>query len=238
MLYFLQILNSRIRKLRLFGFVILLFISPNVFSQTSAFTYQGQLADNGSAANGPFQMQFSTYDAVSGGSQIGSTITNNSVTVTGGIFTVQLDFSPATPFTSGADRWLEVAVKKPADATFTPLLPRQRITSSPYSLRTISASTADSLSANCVGCVTDAQVSNTITVGGSGSVADAALSANVAHLNAAETISGNWINTANPWADNEVADNLSINSGTIDNTAIGATTPATEAGATWRGWNA
>ncbi|MEK7214855.1 MAG: hypothetical protein AAB289_04600, partial [Chloroflexota bacterium] len=32
--------------------------------------------------------------------------------------------------------------------------------------------------------------------------------ANVAHLDVAETIAGNWVNTANPWADNEVADTL------------------------------
>ncbi len=34
----------------------------------------------------------------------------------------------------------------------------------------------------------------------------------------AETISGNWVNTANPWADNEVANNLTITGGTIDST--------------------
>ena len=231
-------LMTKIRRLRHFGFdmtrcvsicgsiLILLCISADVFSQTSTFTYQGKLTEGTTAANGTHQMQFSLYDAVSGGTQIGATITNNNVAVTDGVFTVQLDFAPATPFTSGADRWLEVAVKKPADPTFTPLHPRQRITSSPYSLKTISASTADSLSANCVSCVTDGQVSNTISIGSAGSVNDGALSANVAHLNVAETISGNWINTANPWADNEVADNLSINNGIIDNTAIGFNGPA------------
>ncbi|MFA5389193.1 MAG: hypothetical protein WC312_05505, partial [Candidatus Omnitrophota bacterium] len=50
--------------------------------------------------------------------------------------------------------------------------------------------------------------------------------ANVAHINAAETISANWVNTANPWADNEVVDALTISGGTINNTAIGATTRA------------
>jgi hypothetical protein len=46
-------------------------------------------------------------------------------------------------------------------------------------------------------------------------------------LSAAETITGNWVNTANPWADNEVADNLTISGGTINNTPIGATTAST-----------
>lgn len=133
--------------------IIGLCLCMTAFPQPSAFTYQGKLADGASAASGTYHMQFSLYNAVSGGTQIGSTITNTSVVVTDGVFTVQLDFSPAAPFAAGADRWLEVAVKKPQDAAFTTLVPRQPITSSPYSLRTISASFADSLSPACVGCV-------------------------------------------------------------------------------------
>jgi hypothetical protein len=34
--------------------------------------------------------------------------------------------------------------------------------------------------------------------------------ASIAMLDEAETISGNWVNTANPWADNEVADGITI----------------------------
>ncbi|MEE4355513.1 MAG: hypothetical protein V2I97_03540, partial [Desulfococcaceae bacterium] len=64
-----------------------------------------------------------------------------------------------------------------------------------------------------------------------GTLADARLSADVAHLNAAETIAADWINTANPWEDSEVADNLTISGGTItgstiNGTAIGTTTQA------------
>lgn len=36
-----------------------------------------------------------------------------------------------------------------------------------------------------------------------------------ASLSEAETITGNWVNTANAWADNEVANNLTINGGTV-----------------------
>lgn len=50
--------------------------------------------------------------------------------------------------------------------------------------------------------------------------------ANIAHINAAETISANWVNTANPWANNEVADDLTISGGTINNSIIGASTSA------------
>jgi hypothetical protein len=43
---------------------------------------------------------------------------------------------------------------------------------------------------------------------------------NYANLGQNEVITGNWDNTANPWADNEVADNLTINGGAISNSTI------------------
>ena len=51
----------------------------------------------------------------------------------------------------------------------------------------------------------------------------------LAVLSEAETITGNWVNTDNPWADNEVANDLTISGGTVDNSAIGGTTPSTGA---------
>lgn len=52
---------------------------------------------------------------------------------------------------------------------------------------------------------------------------------NYGHLGQNETITGNWVNTANPWADDEVADNLTIAGGTINNTPIGAALASTGA---------
>jgi hypothetical protein len=79
--------------------------------------------------------------------------------------------------------------------------------------------------------VADADVADDLTISAAGSVDDGALSANVALFDTVGTITANWVNTANPWADNEVADDLTINSGNIDNTPIdsciiGGTTPA------------
>jgi len=54
----------------------------------------------------------------------------------------------------------------------------------------------------------------------------------IPHLDVAETISGNWVNTANPWADNEVADALTISGGTVDNSVIGGSTAAAITGTT------
>ena len=56
-----------------------------------------------------------------------------------------------------------------------------------------------------------------------GTLGDARLSSAVAHLDAAETISGDWENTANPWSDAEVSDTLTISaSSTIDPAALPA----------------
>ena len=122
------------------SFAVLVF-AANVRSQTTAFNYQGQLTDGGIPANGSFQMQFKLFDAVSGGSQIGSTLTNVPVTVTGGDFSTKLDFGAVA--LSGANRWLEIAVRRNAGESYVTLSPREQIASSPYAVRTLSAATAD-----------------------------------------------------------------------------------------------
>lgn len=111
------------------------------FSQTTTFTYQGKLTDTGNPPTGTYQMEFSMYDALAGGTQIGATIPNNSVAVAQGIFTVRLDFGAAV--FPGADRFLQIAVRRNAGESFVTLNPRQQISSSPYSIRTLSAAQAD-----------------------------------------------------------------------------------------------
>lgn len=96
----------------------------------TAFTYQGQLKRDGALVNATCDMTFTLYDAATGGTPAGGPITMP-VTVTGGLFTVVLDFG-ITPF-AGEARWLEVAVQCPGDAGFT-TLPRQPLTATPYTL--------------------------------------------------------------------------------------------------------
>lgn len=157
---------------------LILLMCAAAFAQTTAFTYQGRLSDGGAAANGSYDLGFALFDAASGGAQIGATLTRPAVAVSNGIFTVTLDFG-ASPFAAGANRFLEIAVKRPADATFTTLAPRQQLTSSPYSVQSLSATTANGLSASCVGCVTNAQI-NSISGGKvTGTVANAANAQNV-----------------------------------------------------------
>ena len=132
---------------RLFLFIALLFLMSAtrvVLAQTTSFTYQGRLSDGGAAANGTFDLQFKVFDnsAVGSGAQIGPTITNSTVQVANGVFTVPLDFG-ASAF-PGADRFLEISVRHNNLESYTTLAPRQQLTSAPYAVRSSSASVADS----------------------------------------------------------------------------------------------
>lgn len=94
---------------------------------TSAFTYQGELTQNGSPVTGPVSMRFLLYDSASGTNTLGAQIIDP-VQVQAGVFTVELDFGSAV--FNGEERWLEVIVGGQA------LAPRQRVAPTPYSLQT------------------------------------------------------------------------------------------------------
>jgi hypothetical protein len=108
-------------------------------AQTTTFTYQGRITDGGPAASGQYDFIFRLYNL--GGTQIGTDFPVGGVQVTNGIFTVQLDFTAPDAF-DGSQRFLEIAVKKPADPSFTTLSPRQPITSAPYSIKSLNADNA------------------------------------------------------------------------------------------------
>src|SRR5438034_5678806 len=121
--------------------------ASTTFAQTTSFTYQGRLTDGGTAANGNYDLQFVLFDSLSGGAQVGSTQTVNTVAVSNGVFTVSLDFG-ANSF-PGANRFLEISAR-PTGGSFTLLTPRQPITSTPYAVRSLNASSADSVPASGV----------------------------------------------------------------------------------------
>ena len=104
----------------------------------TTFTYQGRLTDNGSPADGTYDFRFILYDAEIGGSQVGSTVTQEDVTVTDGLFTVTLDFGSGA--FQGDARWLEVAVRPgSSNDSYTTLTPRQALTATPYALYSLSS---------------------------------------------------------------------------------------------------
>jgi hypothetical protein len=115
-------------------------------AQGTAFTYNGRLNDNGAAANANYDMTFNLYDAENGGNLVAGAVSLTPVPVVNGLFAVKIDFGAAA-FT-GADRWLEVSVRRTGTPAFTTLVPRQGLTSSPYA---IYASTAANVAANSIG---------------------------------------------------------------------------------------
>ena len=118
-----------------------LFTAVNpIFAQGTAFTYNGRLSDGGSPANGHYDLTFSLFDADSGPTQVGSTLTNSATVVSNGLFTATLDFG-AGVFT-GANRWLEISVRTNGGGALTTLIPRNAIMPTPYAIYSANAAAA------------------------------------------------------------------------------------------------
>src|SRR2546426_4746801 len=132
------------------------------FAQTSGFTYQGRLTDGGIPANGNYDLQIALFDSLSGGAQVGSTQTLNTVAVSNGVFTVSLDFG-ANSF-PGANRFLEISAR-PTGGSFTLLTPRQQVTSTPYAIRSANASSADTAT-NATNATNATTATNATQLGG------------------------------------------------------------------------
>lgn len=103
----------------------------------SAFTYQGQLTDNGSPANGHYDLQFALFAAASGGSAV-DTISLGNQTINGGLVNAAIDFTDA-PY-DGQALWVEVRMRTAGGGSYTTLSPRQAIAATPYALHALSGS--------------------------------------------------------------------------------------------------
>jgi hypothetical protein len=103
------------------------------------FTYQGELRTAGAPANGAFDMQFLLY--MQAEDEVPGAVASNTLTevqVSGGLFSVELDFTDA-PFLLGEQYWLEVRVRAAGSGGgYTQLLPRQKLTPSPYAIASLS----------------------------------------------------------------------------------------------------
>ncbi len=115
------------------GSAIVLLCGTTLLAQTpagTAFSYQGRLTDAGAPATGVYDLQFTLWDAATGGTAVAGPLTIEDVSVTSGLFIVSLDFGSA--FT-GQARWLAIGVR-PGTSTgaFTPLTQRQAITPAPH----------------------------------------------------------------------------------------------------------
>jgi hypothetical protein len=133
---------SRHQRIILVALIFLLGFS-SASAQTTAFTYQGKLASNGTPVNGNYDFEFRLFDALSSGAQQGSTLTLTNVAVVNGIFSVQLDFPACPTCFSGAARFLDISVRANGGGAFTQLSPRQQVTSNPYAIKSLNSVTAE-----------------------------------------------------------------------------------------------
>lgn len=137
-------MNPRYLRSVLIGIAVLAYASAaHAAPVGTAFSYQGQLKQNGAPANGNLDMEFQLFDAATLGNQIGNPVTLIGVPVSNGLFTVTLNaagqFGPSA--FNGEERWLAIAVGG------TPLTLRQRLTAAPYALHALDAPDGHSLDA-------------------------------------------------------------------------------------------
>ena len=166
---------------------IVLFTAFSVFAQSTVFTYQGRLNDNGQPANGTYDFRFRLYDSTNlPGNIIAGPIDNLATQVANGIFSASLDFGSVF---DGTARWLQIAVRTNGAASFIALTPRQPLTPVPYAIF------ADATS-NLVGTLSAANiapVTSLITSSSNGlySAISSSLSTNVASASNGGIITSN-----------------------------------------------
>lgn len=128
-------------------------------SQTTEFNYQGSLQNAGIPANGNYDMQFTVYDAPTGGNPQGSTMTKLNVAVTNGVFGVVLDIG-SLAFRLNLGRFLEIAVRPAGGGSYTNLTPRHQFTATPYAIAAVNARDLGGVSAASYVLTTDPRLSD------------------------------------------------------------------------------
>ncbi len=119
-------------SLSLAGLFVLNFQSEIVHAQTTAFSYQGQLAGNGVPVSGTYNLTFSLFNAASGGSAVAGPVVTNGVVVNNGLFYATIDFGAGV--WNGQTNWLQIGVETNGAASFTTLAPRQEVLPVPYAI--------------------------------------------------------------------------------------------------------
>jgi hypothetical protein len=164
-------------------------------AQGTAFTYQGQLQNNGSPASGTYNLTFALFNNTNAGAPpIAGPVTNTGVIVSNGLFTVQIDFG-STAFI-GQSNWLEIAVATNLTSSFTTLAPRQQLTPTPYAIYSANAGNAttaasataastatiaNNFSGGLTGDVTGTQVATVVSAVGGQTAANVANGASAAN---------------------------------------------------------
>lgn len=110
-----------------------LFASAPVLAQNQ--TYQGLLSEAGQPANGTYDIRFDVYTDQFAGSTVGIGNVFNDEPVSNGLITNT--FNVGTGVFNGEDRWMQISVRPGASTGSFTSLPRQRITATPYAIRSL-----------------------------------------------------------------------------------------------------
>jgi Chaperone of endosialidase len=123
--------------------LLLIFISGlSIVAQTTEFTYQGRLSDT-AAPTATYDFELRLCSSPSSCPTPLAVYSQAGVPVSNGVFTVKVNFGSS--YFDGSDRYLEIAVKHPADSNYTTLSPRQKLNSAPYAIQSLKASDASNL---------------------------------------------------------------------------------------------
>ena len=126
--------------------VFLVIWSTHIFAESygTAFTYQGQLQYQGSAAQGEFDFMFTLFDSELDGTGVATPVELENVEVADGRFTVELDFG--TVIQAADQYWLEIGVRPGESVDAHSLLaPRQYLYPSPRSIFALRSANSDAL---------------------------------------------------------------------------------------------
>lgn len=108
----------------------------------TAFTYQGVLTDAGAPLDGPQDLRFTLYDAVTAGTILAGPVEALDVAAEDGRFSTEVDLGDVF---DGSATWLEVAVRPGSSSgDYTVLHPRQPVTATPAARHAVHAGTASS----------------------------------------------------------------------------------------------
>ncbi len=154
--------------------------TAGVTNLTPPVTFQGRLSSVGTPVNGPTEMRFTFFDALTNGAALGCTQLfegSNAVQVANGLFVAQLRWTPAYR-ASGA--WVEIAARAPGSEYVT-LNERLPLGATPWALSARTAQTAVTAET-----LQGYEASEFL----SGSVSDDRISTNIARLAANQVFTG------------------------------------------------